>query len=210
LNPSEDYKASVLSGLDPELINEIAGRALSFWVYQYQFLTRSAQEQRFQIMSKKSAEDKCKELDRKAQMVIKEANQEFSSRLKLIEINDKLKSYTSEHQNTLKRLHEVTEQFNEKTRQYQKLKGLYDKLKRQVSCIKQVPLQDITQNLSSSGLKKAFSNPIPFGNHNTTKQSNLKTNNTPQRQTLSQVEESQSSRFKYFNFESQNTRGFRE
>lgn len=34
LNPSEDYKTSVLSGLNPEAIMECAGRALSFWSYQ--------------------------------------------------------------------------------------------------------------------------------------------------------------------------------
>jgi E3 ubiquitin-protein ligase CCNP1IP1 len=34
LNPTEDYKTSVLSGLDPNTIMECAGRALLFWSYQ--------------------------------------------------------------------------------------------------------------------------------------------------------------------------------
>lgn len=34
LNPTEDYKTSVLSGLNPNIIMECAGRALSFWAYQ--------------------------------------------------------------------------------------------------------------------------------------------------------------------------------
>lgn len=34
LNPSEDYKTSVLSGLSPNVIMECAGRGLSFWAYQ--------------------------------------------------------------------------------------------------------------------------------------------------------------------------------
>jgi E3 ubiquitin-protein ligase CCNP1IP1 len=34
LDPSEDYKTSVLSGLSPNIIMECAGRALSFWAYQ--------------------------------------------------------------------------------------------------------------------------------------------------------------------------------
>lgn len=34
LNPSEDYKTSVLSGLSPTVIIECASRALSFWAYQ--------------------------------------------------------------------------------------------------------------------------------------------------------------------------------
>ena len=39
LNPPEDWKASVLAGLDPATIMECAQRALSFWTYQ------NAQEQ---------------------------------------------------------------------------------------------------------------------------------------------------------------------
>ena len=34
LNPTEDYKTSVLSGLNPSIIMECAGRGLSFWTYQ--------------------------------------------------------------------------------------------------------------------------------------------------------------------------------
>lgn len=34
LNPTEDYKTSVLSGLDPNTIMECAGRAMLFWTYQ--------------------------------------------------------------------------------------------------------------------------------------------------------------------------------
>ena len=34
LSPTEDYKTSVLSGLDPNTIMECAGRALAFWTYQ--------------------------------------------------------------------------------------------------------------------------------------------------------------------------------
>lgn len=34
LSPTEDYKASILSGLDPTTIMECAGRALMFWSYQ--------------------------------------------------------------------------------------------------------------------------------------------------------------------------------
>lgn len=34
LNPSEDYKTSVLSGFNPSIIIECAGRALAFYTYQ--------------------------------------------------------------------------------------------------------------------------------------------------------------------------------
>lgn len=34
LNPTDDYKTSILSGLSPNTIMECAGRALNFWAYQ--------------------------------------------------------------------------------------------------------------------------------------------------------------------------------
>jgi len=34
LNPSDDYKTSVLSGLSPSIIIEICTRGLTFWTYQ--------------------------------------------------------------------------------------------------------------------------------------------------------------------------------
>ena len=34
LKPTEDYKTSVLSGLNPNVIMECTGRALNFWAYQ--------------------------------------------------------------------------------------------------------------------------------------------------------------------------------
>lgn len=34
LNPTEDYKTSVLSGLSPSVMMECVGRGLAFWVYQ--------------------------------------------------------------------------------------------------------------------------------------------------------------------------------
>lgn len=34
LHPTEDFKASCLAGLSPEIVIDIASRALSFWTYQ--------------------------------------------------------------------------------------------------------------------------------------------------------------------------------
>ena len=34
MNPSEDYKTSVLSGLNPTIIMECTARAMGFWTYQ--------------------------------------------------------------------------------------------------------------------------------------------------------------------------------
>lgn len=34
LNPTEEYKACILSGLSPSIVMECAGRAVGFWAYQ--------------------------------------------------------------------------------------------------------------------------------------------------------------------------------
>ncbi|KAJ3276980.1 hypothetical protein HDV01_000032 [Terramyces sp. JEL0728] len=109
LNPTEDYKSSVLSGLRPELIAEIASRALSFWV--------TSQEAAYQEIVRKGLNDKCADLERKVQQVIRDANQELGGLLK-------------EREMERRRHHELSEQFAEKSRQFQKLQSMYDKLKR--------------------------------------------------------------------------------
>jgi E3 ubiquitin-protein ligase CCNP1IP1 len=78
LNPSEDYKASVLSGLCPDVICDILSRALSFWVYQ------TTQENKYQFLTKQQAEEKCISLERRSQQIVMEANEEFASNLLLM------------------------------------------------------------------------------------------------------------------------------
>lgn len=49
LNPTEDYKTSVLSGFSPSIIIECAGRGLAFWSYQ------STQEMYLDLVSRLGA-----------------------------------------------------------------------------------------------------------------------------------------------------------
>ena len=51
LNPSPAYKTTILAGLDPTIINDICGRALSFWTYQI------TQEATFQNLVLKDAQE---------------------------------------------------------------------------------------------------------------------------------------------------------
>ncbi|CAH7684086.1 expressed protein [Phakopsora pachyrhizi] len=44
LNPSQDYKSSVLSGLNPSTIFEITGKALNFWTYQQSLESRMSKD----------------------------------------------------------------------------------------------------------------------------------------------------------------------
>lgn len=75
LNPSDDYKSSVLAGLRPEIIIEIANRALSFWVYQ------TTQESCFQEMIYKNLNEKYQETEKQMQIIVGEANQEIKGTL---------------------------------------------------------------------------------------------------------------------------------
>ncbi|KAI8899593.1 hypothetical protein BC833DRAFT_358800 [Globomyces pollinis-pini] len=118
LCPTDDYKSSILSGLSPEIICEIASRSLSFWVYQI------SQEAAYQDIIRKTLNEKCSELERNTQIVIREANQEIEA------LQEKYKVASHDRELEKRRIHELTEQMNEKSRQLQKLQVLYDKLKR--------------------------------------------------------------------------------
>ena len=71
LNPSEDYKTSVLSGLSPNIVMECAGRALSFWAYQ------TTQEIYYQQYLYKTLTEKYSNLNLKLEQTVGEANAEI-------------------------------------------------------------------------------------------------------------------------------------
>lgn len=52
LNPTNEYKASILAGLPPSTILEITARAISFWTYQL------SQESAYQALVLKNAQDR--------------------------------------------------------------------------------------------------------------------------------------------------------
>ncbi len=80
LNPTEDYKTSVLSGLSPSTIVECAGRGLAFWSYQ------STQEIVYQEYLAKSLTDKYNKLGTQVDKIIHDANTEITT------LNQKLSS----------------------------------------------------------------------------------------------------------------------
>ncbi|CAG8473490.1 8580_t:CDS:10 [Paraglomus occultum] len=71
LNPSEDYKSSVLSGLRPDIVMEITARALSFWTYQ------TTQESWLQDILYQNLQEKCQQLEKQLHSIKKEAQTEF-------------------------------------------------------------------------------------------------------------------------------------
>ncbi|KAI2472365.1 hypothetical protein F4781DRAFT_445336 [Annulohypoxylon bovei var. microspora] len=111
LNPSEDYKTSVLSGLSPNIIIECASRALSFWAYQ------ATQEVVYQEHLSKALTEKYSNLSVHLDKVINEANLEISS--------------MRMDQDGLRRKNdELSQGYKEKNRKLLQIQELYDKLKR--------------------------------------------------------------------------------
>ncbi|EMD41106.1 hypothetical protein CERSUDRAFT_45072 [Gelatoporia subvermispora B] len=69
LHPSNDYKTSVLSGLNPAIILEICSRAMSFWQYQVQ------QEHSFQQAVLRNINEKNAQLQKQLENVVREGEQ---------------------------------------------------------------------------------------------------------------------------------------
>ncbi|CAB5376428.1 unnamed protein product [Rhizophagus irregularis] len=146
LNPSEDYKSSVLSGLRPDLVVEICSRALSFWTYQ------TTQEACFQEMLYKNLEEKYTQLEKQVQGVMRDAQSEITS------LRAKLQALQKDMELEKRKTHDLAEQLQEKSRQFSKLQIMYDKLKRRTL----VPaMQQTVQNNTTSNAGAC--NPISGG-----------------------------------------------
>ncbi|KAL2911239.1 hypothetical protein HK105_209295 [Polyrhizophydium stewartii] len=158
LMPTEDYKSSVIAGLRPEIVIEIAGRALSFWSYQV------TQEAAYQALVLKDLDEQCARLERQLQSLAREANQEIAA------LQERLAASTKSHEMERRRHHELAEQFSEKSRQFQRLQALYDKLKRKALVSQStasgglhLSQPDSSQTTPAEPLASAVDGTIPFG-----------------------------------------------
>ncbi|KAF9780288.1 hypothetical protein BJ322DRAFT_328887 [Thelephora terrestris] len=118
LNPTNDYKTSVLSGLSPSLILEICSRALSFWQYQIH------QENSYQQSVLKYANEKNAHLQKQLDNVIREANGELNL------LNSKLQALERDVELEKRKNRDLQETSRERDKEYQKLKTQYDRMKR--------------------------------------------------------------------------------
>ncbi|XP_038643608.1 E3 ubiquitin-protein ligase CCNB1IP1-like [Scyliorhinus canicula] len=117
LNPPEDYKGMVLSGLRPHTVLEIAGRALAFWGYQIH------QERMYQESAYSKAEGRLKQMDKLYTQQLQGKDMEVSnSRSEVSSLKKMLEEYK-------KKYSEVSEKLMDRNRQYQKLQGFYDSLR---------------------------------------------------------------------------------
>ncbi|KAI8632260.1 hypothetical protein F5Y19DRAFT_420293 [Xylariaceae sp. FL1651] len=118
LKPSEDYKTSVLSGLNPNVIMDCASRALSFWAYQI------TQEIIYQQHMSKTLTDKYSRLNVHLDKVVNEANAEIAN------CHNKLHSAELDQDGLRKKYDELLQTFKEKNRRLLQTQELYDRLKR--------------------------------------------------------------------------------
>ncbi|KAF2189743.1 hypothetical protein K469DRAFT_747758 [Zopfia rhizophila CBS 207.26] len=120
LNPTEDYKTSVLSGLGPTIIMECASRGLAFYSYQ------ASQEIIYQEHLAKSLTEKYTNLSQQMDQLIHDAN----SQIKVLQ--DKLQVMQAEQISLEQKNHDLVEAFREKSRTQQQVQKLYQSLKAQV------------------------------------------------------------------------------
>ncbi|PBP21865.1 hypothetical protein BUE80_DR007313 [Diplocarpon rosae] len=118
LNPTEDYKSSVLSGLSPNVIMECASRALNFWTYQ------TTQEIVYHEYVAKNLTDKYNTLSTQVDKIVHDANSEVSS------LRNKISELQINDGNLRRKNEEVMQALREKNRKHMQTQELYDKLKR--------------------------------------------------------------------------------
>ncbi|KAH9843692.1 uncharacterized protein C8Q71DRAFT_696526 [Rhodofomes roseus] len=113
LHPSNDYKTSVLSGLNPTIILEICSRAMSFWQYQVH------QEASFQHAVYRNVNEKNAQLQKQLDNVIREANGEINL------MNNKIAELERDLELERRKLSGLQDSLKERDKEYQKLKVLY-------------------------------------------------------------------------------------
>ncbi|KAL4898084.1 cyclin [Aspergillus ambiguus] len=139
LNPTEDYKTSVLSGLNPNTILECAGRALLFWSYQ------TNQEILYQeFLGRTLTEKYATQMDR----VIHNANAEIST------LQTKLSDMQKEQDNLQKKNQELVDMYREKSKKFTQITNLYNLLKSR-------SMRPQIQSAASDSISKALKSLVP-------------------------------------------------
>jgi len=118
LKPTEQWKSIVLAGLRPEIVMEIASRAMTYWMYQsHQQLVRAT----WLITKIKESRDK---MESNYEAVLNKLQAEVKSAK--IDVRAKTEDLNA----TRKKLAELAEDNAAKTRQNQRLQILHDTLRR--------------------------------------------------------------------------------
>jgi E3 ubiquitin-protein ligase CCNP1IP1 len=79
LHPNEEYEATILSGLNPSIVLDCAGRALNFWAYQ------KTQEIYYQQHIYRILAERHSQLKSQFHQVVADANAEIARLQKMID-----------------------------------------------------------------------------------------------------------------------------
>ncbi|GME65786.1 Cyclin b1 interacting protein 1 [Neofusicoccum parvum] len=123
LDPTEDYKTSVLSGLGPTIIMECAGRALAFYSYQ------TTQEIMYQEYLARSLTEKYTMLNAQMDKVVHDANSEITN------LREKLQTAQQEQKRLEDEMHKMADAYKEKAKTQAHLHKVYTQLKAQVLAV---------------------------------------------------------------------------
>ncbi|OBT95573.2 hypothetical protein VE01_05991 [Pseudogymnoascus verrucosus] len=147
LHPSEDYKTSVLSGLNPNTIMECAGRAMNFWAYQ------TSQEILYQGMQARVLTDRYNKLKGQIDSIVRDANNEMSA------LRTELDNAMTDLNNAQKKNHELAQSLHAKSKQQAHTQELYDKLKRrdQMSQVQNAASDAVDQTIQGSATANGYS-----------------------------------------------------
>ncbi|KAG8673415.1 hypothetical protein FPOAC2_06858 [Fusarium poae] len=162
LNPSEDYKTSVLSGLSPNVIMECAGRALSFWAYQ------TTQNICYQQHLYRTLTEKYSSLGIRLEKTVSDANTEIEG------LHHKMSGLAAEQESLRRKHEEISQAYKEKSRKVLQLQELYDKVKRRAELgqIQRAASDAVDHTLQAAQLDPGYSG-------NMTAQNNLENNRAP-------------------------------
>ncbi|EXJ55405.1 hypothetical protein A1O7_08332 [Cladophialophora yegresii CBS 114405] len=154
--PPDDYKTSVLAGLDPTTIVECAQKALNFWTYQ------NTQEHAYQQCIAKHLMQKCQQLRTDADRIVHDAN----TRIEALEAQvqgthnptvtywngaDVSTDLISDRQSMDQKYADLFRQYQEKSKKQQQTQKLYDAIKQKVQVEKMgvVANNDVDHTLDS-------------------------------------------------------------
>ncbi|CEI62912.1 unnamed protein product [Fusarium venenatum] len=162
LNPSEDYKTSVLSGLSPNVIMECAGRALSFWAYQ------TTQNICYQQHLYRTLTEKYSSLGIRLEKTVSDANTEIEG------LHHKMSGLVAEQESLRRKHEEVSQAYKEKSHKVLQLQELYDKVKRRAELgqIQRAASDAVDHTLQAAQLDPGYSG-------NMTAQGNIENNRAP-------------------------------
>ncbi|EWC45449.1 hypothetical protein DRE_00848 [Drechslerella stenobrocha 248] len=140
LEPKEDQKKTMLSGLNPGLIMEIAHRGLSFWAYQ------TYQEIIYQEYICKSLNDKTAELGSELENTINQANAQIAS------LNSQVAALSQDNQVLVSKNQKLGDSIREKTNKNLKLQEELERAKRKY-------LLSHVQSAAAATMDKTLSRP---------------------------------------------------